>query len=194
MLKENEYQREDLPTETSSKAKKSKCFETNTLCVFTSTKNEGKGQNMNSILGENGTTESHVHAYAQLNKSNRFQLTIEAESKKDLAHNGSQELKELRKDSNHTRVMHEIDEKETIEDFLCLITNFGQQKEDLMIESSNKTIGSCEFEADRLNVFTGCIEDNPYFGVVSSKAEVCLVRHNDRKNVKYEDIALEEVD
>ena len=101
MLKENEYQREDLKTETSSRAKKSKCFETNTLCVFISTKieegqlsdvvikNEGKGQNLNSVLGENGIVESHVHAYVQLNESNRFQLTIEAENKKDLDHNES---------------------------------------------------------------------------------------------------------
>ena len=75
MLKANEYQREDLKTETSSKAKKSKCFETNTLCVFTSTKNEegqlvdvvikneGKGHNLNSVLRENGDVESHVHTY-----------------------------------------------------------------------------------------------------------------------------------
>ena len=61
-----------------------------------------------------------------------------------------------------------------------------------MIESSNKTIGSCESEADKLNVFTGCIEDNPSFGVVSSKVEVCPARHKDKENVKYEDIVLEE--
>ena len=74
-------------------------------------------------MGENGTVESHVHAYAQPNESNRFQLTVEAESKKDLAHNGSQELKELREDSNHSRVMLEIDEKETIEEFLCPVAD-----------------------------------------------------------------------
>ena len=142
-------------------------------------------------MQEGGTTKSHVHAYAQLNKSNRFQLTVEVENKKDLTHNESQELKELKEDSNHSRVMLEIDEKETIEDFLCLIADLGQQKEDLMIESSNKAIGSYESETDRLNVFIGCVEDNPSFGVVSSKAEVCLVRHKDNESVKYEDIVLE---
>ena len=35
MLKANEYQREDLKTETSSKAKRSKCFNANDYCVFT---------------------------------------------------------------------------------------------------------------------------------------------------------------
>ena len=90
--------------------------------------------------------------------------------------------------------MLEIDEKETIEEFLCLIADLGQQKENLMIESSNKTIGSCEFKVNKLNEFIGCIEDNPSFGVVSGKAKVCLSRHNDNKNVKYEDLALEEAD
>ena len=126
-----------------------------------------------------------------MNESNSFQLIVEAEINKDLAHNDGQELKELREDSNHSRVMLEIDEKKTIEEFMCLIANLEQQKEDLMIESSNKTIGSCEFKADKLNVFTSCMEDNSSFGVVSSKAEVWLARHNDKENVKYEDIALE---
>ena len=30
-----------------------------------------------------------------------------------------------------------------------------------MIASSNKTIGSCEFNADNLSIFAGCTEDNP---------------------------------
>ena len=30
-----------------------------------------------------------------------------------------------------------------------------------MIESSNKTIGSYEFNVDNLNVFAGIVEDNP---------------------------------
>ena len=51
--------------------------------------------------------------------------------------------------------MLEIDKKETIEKFVCLIADLGQQKVDLMIESSNKTIRSCEFKANKLNVFTG---------------------------------------
>ena len=35
ILKANEYQREDLKIETSSKAKRSKCFNTNDYCMFT---------------------------------------------------------------------------------------------------------------------------------------------------------------
>ena len=67
-------------------------------------------------------------------------------------------------------------EKKGIEDLLIPVADLGQH-EDLVIESSNKTIRSCEFNANNLNVFAGCIEDNPYHGLVSSKAEVCLARH-----------------
>ena len=65
-------------------------------------------------------------------------------------------------------------EKKVIEDFLSLVADLGQQ-EDLMIESSNKTIGSCEFNADKLNVFAGCAEGNPFLGFVLSEEEKCLV-------------------
>ena len=69
-----------------------------------------------------------------------------------------------------------------------------EQQEYLMIESSNKTIESCDFAADKVNVFAGCIEDNPSLGVVSSKAELCLARYNEEEDVKHEDTMLEEDD
>ena len=43
-----------------------------------------------------------------------------------------------------------------------------------MIESSNKTIGYCQFNADYLNVFVGCAEGNPFLGVDLSEEEKCL--------------------
>ena len=48
------------------------------------------------------------------------------------------------------------------------------QHEGLVIESSNKTIGSYEFNASNLNVFAGCAEGNPFLGVVLSEEEKCL--------------------
>ena len=43
-----------------------------------------------------------------------------------------------------------------------------------MIESSNKTIGSCEFNAENLHVFASCTKGNPFLGVVLSEEEKCL--------------------
>ena len=47
-----------------------------------------------------------------------------------------------------------------------------------MIESSNNTIGSCEFKANKLTVFAGIVEDNPSYGPVLSEVE----SHQDRTN------------
>ena len=75
---------------------------------------------------------------------------------------------------------------------LSLVVDLEQQEEQLMIESSNKTIGSCEFEVDKLKMMVGIVEDNPSFGIASSGAEVCLARHNEEEDVKHEDVVLEE--
>ena len=64
-------------------------------------------------------------------------------------------------------------EKKGIEDLLSPVVDLGQH-EDLVIESSNKTIGSCEFNADNLHVFAGCAEGNPFLGVVLSEEEKCI--------------------
>ena len=84
-------------------------------------------------------------------------------------------------------------EKKAIEYFLILVEDLEQQEEYFMIVSSNKTIGSCEFNAENLSMFAGCIEDNPSLRVVLSKAESCLER-NEEDDVKHKYIVLEEAD
>ena len=130
ILKERESLREVLKVEASGEAKRSHCFETNILCVSTGTKNEegkysnifiedeGRGQNLNSVLGEDETIESHVHAHTQLSESNDFQLTVKAENKEDLAHDDDQELKETKKDIKYSSVILEGVERKDNEYFL----------------------------------------------------------------------------
>ena len=89
----------------------------------------------------------------------------------------------------HSDVMLGEAEKKVIEDFLSLVEDLGQQ-EDLMIESSNKTIESCGFKDDKLNVFAGIVEDNPSHVIVLSEAESYLVRHNE-EDVKHKYTMLE---
>ena len=100
ILKERECLREVLKAESSREAKRYQCLETNILCVSTCTKNDegkyaniaiedkGRGQTLNSVMGEDETTESHVQAHTQLHESNDFQLTVKAETKEELAHDG----------------------------------------------------------------------------------------------------------
>ena len=63
-------------------------------------------------------------------------------------------------------------EKKVIEDFLSLVANLGHH-EDLMIESSNKTIGSYIFETDNLNVIAGYPKDNQSFRNILCGDENC---------------------
>lgn len=120
---------------------------------------------------------------------------MEAENKEDLAYDDiGQEQKESEDNVKHSKAMIEKAEKKTIEDFISLIEDLDQLEEDLVIESSNKTIGSCEVNANHLNVFAGCIENNISLEVISSKVEVCLARHNEEEDAKYEDTVLEEAD
>ena len=49
MLKENGYQREDLKTKISSKAKRSNCFNANDYCVFTDGLNKGDEQLVKTV-------------------------------------------------------------------------------------------------------------------------------------------------
>ena len=148
---------------------------------------------MNSVHEENETVESHVHGHAQLSESNGFQPTLKSKNKEYLAYNDGQELKETKEDIRHSRAMLEKAEKKTIEGFLSLIEDLEQPEKDLVIESSNKTIGSYEFNDDNLNVFTGIVEDNPSYGNVLSEAESYLVRHNE-EDVKHKYTMLEEDD
>ena len=74
---------------------------------------------------------------------------MEAENKEDLSYDDlGQEQKELEDNVKHSKAMIEKAEKKTIEDFLSLIEDLDQLEEDLVIESSKKTIGSCEVNAD----------------------------------------------
>ena len=77
-----------------------------------------------------------------------------------------QEQEEAKEDIKHPNVMLEEAEKQSIKDFLSPAEDLGQQEEDLMTESSNETIGSCDFKIDNLNVFAGIVEDNPSYGIV----------------------------
>ena len=81
---------EVLKTEASRESKRSQCLETNILCVSIGTNNEegqyaniviedeGRGKNLNSVMGEDEIVESHVHAHTQLSESNGFQLIMQA--------------------------------------------------------------------------------------------------------------------
>ena len=94
---------------------------------------------------------------------------MKAKNKEDLAYDDDQELKETREDIKHSDVMLGETEKKVIEDFMSLIEDLEQPEKDLMIESSNKTIKSCEFTVDKVNVFAGYGEYNLSFEVVLSE-------------------------
>ena len=94
-----------------------------------------------------------------------------------MVYDDSQEWDEAREEIKHSDVMLGKTEKKVIEDFLSLVANLGHE-EDLMIESSNKTIESCGFKSGKLNVFASMVEDTPSYGIVLSEAESYLVRHN----------------
>ena len=98
------------------------------------TKNEGKGQKLNSVQEDDEAAESHSNAHAQLSESVSFQHVTKAESRKSLDNDDdSQEQDEAREEIKHLDVMLGEDEKKVIEDFLSFVVDLGQQ-EDLMIE------------------------------------------------------------
>ena len=70
-------------------------------------------------------------------------------------------------------------EKKVIEDFFSLVENLGQHEE-LMIESSNKTIESFGFKDDNLSVFLGCAEENTFLVVVLSEVGSDRLRHEEK--------------
>ena len=96
MLKASKYQGKDLKTETSSKTKRSQCFEIKILCMFAGEKNKGERQNLNSTLEGNGIVESHIYAHAQLSESNGFQSTVKVENEEGLIHDDGQEKREVK--------------------------------------------------------------------------------------------------
>jgi hypothetical protein len=138
-----------------------------------------EGQNLNSVLEEKEIVEFHIHTHAQLNGRDSFQSTMRAEKKEEI---------------KYSKAMFEKVEEKTIEDFLNLIEDLEQQKKELMIESSSKTIESYEINANNLSVYAGCATDNPFLGVVSSKTEVCPAGHNEGEHVKHKNAVLEEAE
>jgi len=109
-----------------------------------------------------------------------------------LAYDDRKEQDEAKENIKLSDVVLEEAEKKTIEDFLSLVEDLEQQ-EDLMTESSNKTIRSCGFEVDKLCVIAGIAEDNPSYGTILSGAKSYLASH-DEKDVKHKDTVLEEAD
>ena len=101
---------------------------------------------------------------------------------RSLDYDDGQEQKEAKDDIKHSYVMLEKAEKKTSQDFLSPERDLEQKEKDLVIESSNKTTSSCEFNADNLNVFAGCVEDKPSLGIVSSKVECYLAKYNEEEN------------
>ena len=73
-----------MKTEASREAKGSQCFESNMLCVFVGTKaeerqfanvvikDEGRGQNLSSVLEEDETAESHANTLTQREEGDAF--------------------------------------------------------------------------------------------------------------------------
>ena len=125
-------------------------------------------------MEEDEIVESLANTLTQREEGDTFQHTMKAERKEYLAYDDNQEQKEEKDDVKNSYVMLEEFEKKGIEDLLIPVVDLGQH-EDLVIESSNKTIRSCEFNANKLNVFADCAEGNPFLGVVLSEEEKCLV-------------------
>ena len=48
-----------------------------------------------------------------------------------------------------------------------------------MTRSSNKTIGSCDFEIDNLTVFEGVAKGNPSLEIVLNEVENCQANNDD---------------
>lgn len=187
MLKTREYLKEDLKTGASREAKRSQCFLTDVVCMFAGEerqfsnivmKEEEDRQKLNSVLKKNGTAESRASVHTQLRESCSFQHAARAERKESLAYADGQEQGEVEGDSKHSNAMLEEAEKKSIESFLGPEKDLEQQ-EDLMIESSSETVGSCDFEIDNLNVFAGVAENNPSLGVLLKEVENCQAKYDE---------------
>ena len=75
-----------------------------------------------------------------------------------------------KKDIKYSSVILEENERKDNEDFLSHMEDL-EQLEYLGAESSNKTIRSCDFKNDNVNVLVGYAEDNLSFEVVMSDFE-----------------------
>ena len=73
---------------------------------------------------------------------------MKTENKEYLAYDDDQELKDTKEDIKHSDVMLGEAEEKVIEDCLSLVADLGQLEKHLVIDSSNNTIGSYEFNVD----------------------------------------------
>ena len=69
-------------------------------------------------------------------------------------------------------MLPEKDEEKASENFLSPEEDLELQRGNLVTESTSETIGSCDFEADNLIVFTGDTEDSPSHGIVLEGGEL----------------------
>ena len=77
-----------------------------------------------------------------------------------------------RNSEQHTEVLPEKAEEKASEDFLSPKEDLELQRGNLVTESTSETIGSCDFEADNLIVFTGDTEDSPLLGIVLEEEDL----------------------
>jgi len=81
--------------------------------------------------------------------------------------------KELERNlEHHIEVLPEEADEEASEDFLSTEEGLELRRENLMTELTSETIGSCDFEADNLIVYTGNAEDSPSLGIVLEEEEL----------------------
>ena len=82
--------------------------------------------------------------------------------------NANQHTNVLTEESEqHNGVLPEKAEEKASEDFLSPAKDLELQT----TESTSKTIGSCDFDAENLIEFTGDVEDSPSFGIVLEGGE-----------------------
>ena len=130
ILKASECLGDYLKSKSSSESKRSQCFKTDILCEFPGEigkerqfvdvviKEEGDKQNLNSILKEDMTYESHVNAHAQLSESVYFQLIEKDESRENLAYDDGQNQGKKKEDIKNSDVVLEEAEKKGVGLFL----------------------------------------------------------------------------
>lgn len=115
---------------------------------------------------ENGTARCFVDVHAHLEKGSSFQ---HIGSRGDLNCEDGQKLE--------VEQLEEAEEK-TIEESLKSIEDLGQQEE-LMIDSSNETMGYYVFKTDKLCVNAGVDEDSSHDGTVMNEVDCCQVKYDE---------------
>ena len=83
---------------------------------------------------------------------------MKTKNKEESAYDDGQGQKEEKDDIKHSYVILEKVENKSSEDFVSPERELEQEENDLVIESSNNTTRSCEFNAKNLNVFASYVE------------------------------------